>query len=40
MVLKTNRSYLGKGWGRFQACARTGGRRPAGTEQGVTEPRL
>lgn len=40
MVLETNRSSLGKGWGRFQAHARTGGRRPAGTERGVTEPSL
>lgn len=37
---RDNRSSLGKGWGRFQAHAKTGGRRPAGTERGVTEPRL
>lgn len=38
MVLKTNKSHLGKGWVRFQVCAGTGGRRPAGTGHGVTEP--
>lgn len=37
---KTNRSHLGKGRVRFQAWAGTGGRRPTGTGQGVTEPRV
>jgi len=40
VVLKTNRSHLGKRWVKFLACAGTGGRRPAGTGHRVTEPRV